>query len=92
VTVQMAIKVLDAEGQLTPAERLVLIQLAYRADRKGVVRISQTDLVPLTGLNRKTINGAYVLLMAVDILEREHQGRFRFQDGALDRLDELLAV
>ena len=92
MTVQMVVKALEAEGRLTAAQRLVLYQLAFRADRKGIVRASQADIAALTGLSRQTAASAYLELKAADIIEKENgSSRYRFIDGAIDHLDELLA-
>lgn len=88
MTLPMAAKVFECNGPENASVRAVLLEMAYRADGRGVVRISQTEIAALTRLSRKTVAAAYdVLNVAYEVIERQHQGRYQFRTGALDNLD-----
>jgi len=71
------------------SDLLTLLFVAYRADRKGIVREPQTDMAADTGLSRRTVARTFAWLEDNDVLERMGHGRFRLnRDNLRAMIDE----
>ena len=77
--------VFETEG-LGASEKLVLLQCAYQADRKGVIRASQADIAALTGLSRRTVSEQMGFFNDTFVLKRIGYGRYQV---IRDHLDDL---
>lgn len=58
-------------------ERCVYLLLRYHADKKGVVRISLTEMAARLSVSRRTVNDHVDGLMERRLLIREGHGRYR---------------
>lgn len=58
-------------------ERLVHLEACHLADRKGVVRLSQSDLAAKLGVSRQAITKHTDALAAKRLLLRQGHGRYR---------------
>jgi hypothetical protein len=82
--IQHATKVFDAAGFSSAAQRLVLLELAYRADRKGVVRYSQSEIAEASTLARRTVATWFDRFEAIGLLQRLGHGRYQLDLEMLD--------
>lgn len=82
--IQHAAKVFEADGFNSAAQRLVLLELAYRADRKGVVRYSQSEIAAISTLARPTVARWFRHFEEVGILLRLGHGRYRLSLDVFD--------
>lgn len=69
------------------SQRLCLLELAFHADRHGVIRMTQTELADVTGLNRRTVAACYTQLEEASILTRLGHGRYRLNETMLTDSD-----
>lgn len=60
----------------SPTIRMIAIQAAYEADRKGIVRVSQTEIAGLLGCDRSVVSRAFKTLEGEMLLVREGHGRW----------------
>lgn len=84
MTVQHAVKVFDQTGFETGTQKLVLLELAYRADRKGIVRYSQSEIAESTALARRTVANQFAFFETVGLIERLGHGRYQLNADLLD--------
>lgn len=80
------LRVLEVDG-MKPSERLVLTELAYRADRKGVIRESQGTIAEYTGLSRSTVGREMDLQVANLVLVKQGHGRYRLNPAAWQSIE-----
>lgn len=78
--------ILETEG-LDLSERMVLIEYAYHADRKGIVRHTQSDIASIAGLSRRTVARQVEWLTGNGILKRIGHGRYQLNRQRLEDLD-----
>jgi hypothetical protein len=87
VTLQQCAIVFEATGARVPSERLVLLEVAYRADKRGVVRASQSELSSWTGLSRRTVAECFLTFERAGVMTREGHGRYRLDISTLEGED-----
>lgn len=93
MTTLHVLKVLAAqEGWHAPTERVVLVQVAYRANKRGYITCTQTDIARVCRVSRQTVSHYFDQLRAVGIIERIAHGRYRLLVESLDQLEELLSA
>lgn len=83
MTVQHAIRIFEAEQiDCPPALHLLLLTLAYRADRRGVIRHSQVEIAGHLSLTRRTVALHVAALVEAGLLAQERRGRYRLELSA----------
>ena len=82
MTVQHAVAALETEGYETPAQKALLVEIAYRADRHGVVRRSQSEVATACGVSRATAARYFAEFTDSGILDRDGHGRYRLARDA----------
>jgi len=92
MTTTHLLKVMDVEEGFwqTAAAKLTLIELAYRADRKGIVRRSQSEMATANAMSRATLIRWLQAFEGYGLLERIGHGRYRLNISLLDELEDLL--
>jgi hypothetical protein len=94
----------DVDG-IRGVTRLVALECAYHADRKGIVRMSQSEMAVHCGISRRAVAKAFNWLQDCSALQREGHGRYRLTleeysevvalprvAGAMEELDRLQAL
>lgn len=94
-----AMDILDFENG---TQRYIFLELAARADRKGVVRMPQSEVAQVTLLSPATVKRAFRQLEAMGLLSRMGHGRYeivlngqpsiRAAEGAEAELERLKAT
>lgn len=92
VTVQHYLKIIDVEGFASATQRYLALELALRADRKGVVRMPQSELAQVTKLSPATVKRLFRDFEDVGLIERVGHGRYQFNLGDPDVCAELLGT
>lgn len=59
------------------SERLIYLYLRYHADRKGIFRLSLTELASQLNVNRQTVIKHIDALMKASLVTRQGHGRYR---------------
>jgi hypothetical protein len=88
--VQHLTKVIETVACRTPAERAVLLDICYAADRKGVVRLGLGELAERASSSRRTIHTIINSFLDSGLLERQHRGRYVLNLEALEDIDRWL--
>lgn len=83
MTITQAGKVLDSEGG-PPTLRLLLIELSYLADRRGVVRHSQTEIAGRCGISRQQVAKYMRAMVETGAMKLERRGRYMFSEVFFD--------
>lgn len=81
-TIMQALEQDTIEWQ-TPSQKFVSILMAYHADRKGVVRLSQVELGDLASLSRQRISTIVDELCDLNIFVRLGHGRYGLRNETL---------
>ena len=91
MTTSHLLKVMDVEEGWwqTPAAKLALIEIAYRADRRGIVRRSQSEMADASAMSRRTLIRWLQAFEGYGLLERIGHGRYRLNVSLLDNLEDL---
>jgi DNA-binding transcriptional ArsR family regulator len=92
VTIKHVAAVLDRTGYGGAAQFGILVKAAYHADRRGVIRASQIDIADALGVSRRVVGKWYARFEGTGILDREHQGRYRFTELLFNEEDFELAL
>lgn len=90
MTIQLAIPFIETEADLPPSLRLLLIEAAYRGDRRGVIRHSQTELATICGISRRTVAVYMNACIEPGILTLERRGRYAFNLETFKDMDVTL--
>ena len=69
--------VLESEGWTHPAPLALLVKLAYYADKKGVIRLTQGEMSEQCGMSRKAITLWLNAIAECGLVERTGHGRYR---------------
>mgnify|MGYP001570351661 CR=1 FL=1 len=85
-----AAKVFEAEGFASPAQRLVLLELTYRADRRGIIRYTQSEIASASALSRPTVSRWLSEFSECGIIDNVGHGRYRLQRSCLEDLGSLI--
>jgi DNA-binding IclR family transcriptional regulator len=72
--------------------RLVALELAYHAERGGIIRMGQTELAGHTGLSRRTVNNIFRDFEAMGLIEKVAYGRYRLTPENFIDIAEATAV
>jgi hypothetical protein len=86
----LAGQIFESSEWREPTQRLVLLEAAYRADKKGIIRATQSEIANQTGLSRRTVGRWFQVLEELAVLTRLTYGRFKFSDQSSEVIDELL--
>lgn len=89
MTVQHAARLFEAAGFENSAQRSILLEAAYRADRRGTIRFSQSDIAGTTLLSRASVAKWFREFEDRGILLREGHGRYRLNMATIDSDDDL---
>jgi len=87
MTIRHAVTVFDATGGRKASDRLVLLEAAYRADKRGIVRASQSEIAEITSLSRRTVADAFAQFEEACVMRREGHGRYKLDLSALEGED-----
>ena len=82
MTVQHLTKASEAENFIGVSERCVLLDCAYYADRRGVVRTTLQEIAVRSATTRKTVERAMAELVRIEILTHERRGLYRLNLNA----------
>lgn len=88
LTVNHMAKILELSGFHSAAQKLVLIEISYRADRKGIIRYSQSEIAAATTLARPTVATWFAAFEESGLLKRLGHGRYQLNMSLIDELDE----
>lgn len=61
----------------TSTQRYIFLESCYRADNKGVIRVSMTELASILLLSRITIAKEYSRLLELRLLDKYSYGKYR---------------
>jgi hypothetical protein len=82
-------------ARLTGVTRAILLQTLYRADKRGYIRTSQTEIAQEVGVSRQTVAFCFTRLLCADILVKDPDklGAYHFDLAMLDhdRLEDVLS-
>lgn len=91
MTLQHVARVFDAPGWRSPTQKLVLLEVAYAADRKGIVRKTQSEIAIDTGMSRRTVASWFKEFEEAGIIVKQGHGRYLFfQEAFYEGFEELL--
>ena len=74
----------------TPSHKLTSLVMAYNADRKGVVRLTQEELGEQVGLSRQRISAIIDDLCDLEVIKRLGHGRYGLRFGLPAGSDDIL--
>lgn len=74
--------VMDVDAWQSPVQKIVLVELAFQADKKGVIRMSQTELSERCGITRRTLATWINAFCETGLVSRDGHGRYRLNIDA----------
>ena len=74
----------------TPSHKLTSLVMAYSADRKGAVRLTQEELGEQVGLSRQRISAIMDDLCDLEVIKRLGHGRYGLRFGLPAGSDDIL--
>ena len=75
-------KLLELDGWTNATGKTVAIEIAYRADRKGIVRMPLTEIALNCGTTLRTVKRHVSELYEAGVLERVGHGRYEWRRSA----------
>ncbi len=74
----------------SPTQRYVFLEATYQADKKGILRMSQTDLAQRLLLSRQTVSREFSRLQELGLLRMLNHGRYgiRFNGSEPAKVNE----
>lgn len=76
MTTQHHARLIDMNLFTKPNERYLLLEMAVRADRKGICRMSQSELAATTHLSLATVKRIMSLYIDMKFIKRLGHGRY----------------
>ena len=90
MTVKHVTAVLESEGWPSPAALAVIVVAAYRTDRSGVIRISQSEIAATVHTTKRTVGKWFEAFENGAIIQRVRQGRYQFIVDTQEAMSDLL--
>lgn len=74
--------VFDVDAWQSPVQKIVLLELAFQADKKGVIRMPQTELAERCGVTRRTLATWVNAFCETGLVSRHGHGRYQLNTDA----------
>lgn len=84
MTLQQVARVFESDGFHNAAQYIVLLELAYHADRRGIVRFSQAEIAAHAGMSLRTVARWVAHFTEMGLLERLGHGRYKLDMEPFD--------